>query len=119
MTYARVVIVLYLYSLKQCLDPVFWTSIKTCNFVNFYKFLIHLGVHHTGIKGDQFFTDLGFFLALVLHTNWCTTICITCPILCQIERIKFVSNKFVLVLVQIDLIGLHSVRLGDPISEFI
>ncbi len=45
--YARVVILLHLYLLEQCLDPVFWTSIKTCNFVTFYKFLIHLGVHHT------------------------------------------------------------------------
>jgi hypothetical protein len=50
-------------------------------------------------------------LALVLHTNWCTTICITCPILREIvqflheiECIDFVYNKFVLVLVQIDLI---------------
>ncbi len=56
------------------------------------------------IKGDRFFTDFGFFLALVLHTNWCTTICITCPNLCKIECIEFVCNKFVLVLVQIDLI---------------
>jgi hypothetical protein len=47
MTYARVVIVLHLYLLEQCLDPVFWTLVKTCNFVTFYKFLIHLGVHHT------------------------------------------------------------------------
>ncbi len=50
-------------------------------------------------------------MALVLHTNWCTTICTTCPILCKIvqflckiECIKFVCNKFLLVLVQIDLI---------------
>jgi hypothetical protein len=48
---------------------------------------------------------------LVLRTNWCTTICITCPILrkivrflCEIECIEFVCNKFVLVIVQIDLI---------------
>jgi hypothetical protein len=41
-------------------------------------------------------------LALVLHTNWCTTICITCPILRKIECIEFVCNEFVLVLVQID-----------------
>jgi hypothetical protein len=43
------------------------------------------------------------FLALVLRTNWCNTICITCPILHEIECNKFVCNKFVLVLVQIDL----------------
>ncbi len=47
MTYERVVIVLHLYSLKQCLNPVLWTLIKTCNFVTFYEFLIHLGMHHT------------------------------------------------------------------------
>ncbi len=41
---------------------------------------------------------------LVSYTNWCTTICITCPILRKIECIEFVCNKFVLVLVQIDLI---------------
>ncbi len=48
---------------------------------------------------------------LVLHTNWCTTICITCPILRKIVQflrkigcIEFVCNKFVLLLVQIDLI---------------
>ncbi len=57
-----------------------------------------------GDKGDQFFTDLEFFSALILRTNWCTTICITCPILHKIERIEFVCNKFVIVLVQIDLI---------------
>ncbi len=47
MTYARVVIVLCLYLLEQCLNPVLQTLIKTCNFVTFYKFLIHLGMHHT------------------------------------------------------------------------
>ncbi len=47
MTYARVVIALCLYLLEQCLDPVFQTLIKTCNFVTFYEFLIHLGMHHT------------------------------------------------------------------------
>ncbi len=41
---------------------------------------------------------------LVLGTNWCTKICITCPILSKIECIKFVCNEFVIVLVQIDLI---------------
>ncbi len=47
MTYERVVIALCLYSLEQCLNPVFLTSIKTHNFVTFYEFLIHVGVHHT------------------------------------------------------------------------
>jgi hypothetical protein len=45
--YARVVILLRLCLLEQCLDPVFWTLIKTRNFVIFYEFLIHVGVHHT------------------------------------------------------------------------
>jgi hypothetical protein len=45
--FARVVILLHLCLLDQCLDHVFWSSIKTCNFVTFYEFLIHLGVHHT------------------------------------------------------------------------
>jgi hypothetical protein len=58
---------------------------------------------YLGIKGDQFF-QTGFFLALILCTNWCTTICIMCPILHEIECNKFVCNKFVLDLVQIDLI---------------
>ncbi len=65
--------------------------------------ILHIPAY-LGINGDQFFTDLGFFLALILCTNWCTTICITCPILHKIEYIKFVCNKCVLVLVQIDLI---------------
>jgi hypothetical protein len=43
-------------------------------------------------------------LALVLSTNWCTTICITHPILRKYECIECVCKKFVLVLVQIDLI---------------
>ncbi len=45
-----------------------------------------------------------FFSALILCTSWCTTICITCPILHEIECNKFICNEFVLVLVQIDLI---------------
>ncbi len=47
--YARVVILLRLCLLEQCWDPVFRTSIKTGNFVSFYEFLIHVGVHHTRI----------------------------------------------------------------------
>ncbi len=43
-------------------------------------------------------------MAVVLRTNWCTTICITCPILHKIECNKFACNKFVLVLLQIDII---------------
>jgi hypothetical protein len=58
---------------------------------------------YLGIKGDHFF-QTGIFLTLVLCTNWCTTICITCPILPEIECNEFVCNDFVLVLLQIDLI---------------
>ncbi len=78
----------------------------------FFSLVLILRIRaYLGIKGDHFFSDLGFFLALVLHTNGCTTICITWPILREIIRfsreiecIKFVCNEFVLVLVQIDLI---------------
>ncbi len=59
---------------------------------------------YLGIKGDQFFSDMGIFLAVVLRTNWCTTIYIMCPISRKIECNKFVCNKFVLVLLQIDII---------------
>jgi hypothetical protein len=75
--------------------------------------ILHIPAY-LGIKGDQFFSDKTFFSALVLRTNWCTTICITCPILrkiirflCKIECIEFVYNEFVLVLVQIDPIHLN------------
>ena len=65
--------------------------------------ILHIPAY-LGINGDRFFTDFGFFSALVLYTNWCTTICITCPILCKIECIESVCNKLVLVLVRIGLI---------------
>ncbi len=65
---------------------------------------------YLAIKGANFFSDEFFFL-LVLLTNCCTAICITCPILRKIVRFlhkiecnKFVFNKFVSNLVQIDLI---------------
>jgi hypothetical protein len=45
-----------------------------------------------------------FFLAVVLCTNWCITIFITCLILRKIERNEFVCNEFVSVLLQIDII---------------
>ncbi len=47
--YAGVVIIMRLYLLEQCLNPVLRTLIKTSNFVTFYKFLIHVGMHHTCI----------------------------------------------------------------------
>jgi hypothetical protein len=53
MTHARVVIVLRLYLLEQCLNPVLWTSIKTCNFATIYEFLIHLGMYHTIWRGSN------------------------------------------------------------------
>ncbi len=78
----------------------------------FFSYVVILRIlTYLGIKGEWFFSDLRILLALVLCTNWCTTICITCPILRKfvwilrkIECIKFLCNKFVLVLVQIDLI---------------
>ncbi len=59
-------------------------------------------LHTWGSMGAGFF-QAKIFLALVLLTNWCTTICITCPILRKIECNEFVCNKFVLVLLQIDI----------------
>jgi hypothetical protein len=65
---------------------------------------------YLGVKGNQFFRQ-NFFSALILCTNWCTTICIACPILRKIVQFlrkiecnEFVRNKFVSNLVQIDLI---------------
>ena len=61
---------------------------------------------YQGIKGDQFFSDLKIFLALILCTNWCTTICITCLILRKIVWFlhEIECNEFVSNIVQIDLI---------------
>jgi hypothetical protein len=53
---------------------------------------------YLGIKGDHFFSDVRIFF------GGCTTICITCPILREIECNKVVFNKFVLGLLQIDII---------------
>jgi hypothetical protein len=65
--------------------------------------ILHIPVY-LGIKGDQLVVGLRIFLVLILRTNRCTTMCITCPILRGIECNEFVCNKFVLLLVQIDLI---------------
>jgi hypothetical protein len=46
-TYGGVVVVLHLYLLEQCPELILGTLIKTCNFVTFYKFWSHLGMHHT------------------------------------------------------------------------
>ncbi len=66
---------------------------------------------YLGVKGDQFFQTSDFFSALVLCSNWCTTICIACLIfrvivrfLCKIECNQFVCYKFVSNLVQINVI---------------
>ncbi len=80
--------------------------------INFFSLVLILRIPvYLGIKGDQFFSELRIFFGAYLHTNWCTTICITCPILREIvwflrkiECIEFVCNKFVFVLVQNDLI---------------
>jgi hypothetical protein len=48
---------------------------------------------YLGIKGTNFFKTLEPFLALVLCTNWCTTNCIMCPILREIECNKFVYSN--------------------------
>ena len=70
-----------------------------------------------GDKGGPIFFRQEFFSALVLCTNWCTTICITCPILRKIECIKLECNEFVLVLVQIDLIQFEKLLLGHLWSQ--
>jgi hypothetical protein len=62
MTYARAVIILHLYLLEQCLNSVLRTSIKTCNFVTFCKFLNHLGVHHTHNNTKQQHQKLSYQL---------------------------------------------------------
>jgi hypothetical protein len=41
---------LRVYLLEQCLKFILGTLVKTRNFVTFYKFLSHLGVHHTPIN---------------------------------------------------------------------
>ncbi len=58
--------------------------------------ILHIPVY-LGIKGDHFFSDHDFLSVVLLCTNQCTTICITCPILREIECNEFVCNKFVLV----------------------
>ncbi len=52
-------------SLEQCLDPVFWTSIKTCNFVTFYECLIHLGVYHTSSNKAELYEFLARYVRKV------------------------------------------------------
>ncbi len=75
-------------------------------FIGDHFFLLSTDSTYSRVPGDEEgpFFYRRFFSVLVLCTNWCTTICITCPILCEIECIEFVCNKFVLVLVRIDLI---------------
>ncbi len=73
--------------------------------IDFFSLVLILRIPaYPGIKGGHFFQTEGFFLAVVSRTNWSTTICITCPILHEIECNEFVHIKFVLVLLQIDII---------------
>jgi hypothetical protein len=75
-------------------------------FIGDHFFLLSTAMY-SRIPGDQmgpFFQTCGFFSAVVLCTHWCTTTFITCPILREIECNKFVCNKFVLFLLQIDII---------------
>ncbi len=61
----------------------------------FFSLVLILHIHaYLGTKGDQFFSDLGFFFGARKIVRF----------LREIECIKFVCNEFVLVLVQIDLI---------------
>jgi hypothetical protein len=73
-----------------------------------YFVLISTHFTYSRVPGDQggpiFFRLQKLFLAVVLHTNWCTTICITCPNLRAIVINEFVCTEFVLVLLQIDVI---------------
>ncbi len=89
--------------------PLYWFYVffAYVEFIGDHFFLLSTDSTYSRIPGDKWgsiFSDLGFFFALVLCSNWCTTICITCPILRKIECIKFVCNDFLLVLIQIDLI---------------
>jgi hypothetical protein len=71
-----------------------------------YSVLLSTDFTYSRVPGDQggpiFFRLKEFFSAVVLPTNRCTTICITCPILRKIEYEEFVCNKFVLVLLQME-----------------
>jgi hypothetical protein len=78
-------------------------------------FLLSTDSTYSGIPGGKggtiFFRLRNVFLAFVLRTNWCTTICITCLILRKIVQFlrkiecnEFVYNEFVSNLVQINLI---------------
>jgi hypothetical protein len=59
--------------------------------------------HVPGDQGGPIFLQTKTFLVVLLRTNRCTTICITCPILCEIECNEFVCIKYVLVLLQFDI----------------
>ncbi len=72
-----------------------------------------------GDNGGLIFFRHEFFLALVLCTNWCTTIYITYSILCKIvqflrkiECIKFVCNKFVRVVNRFGIFGWYFVGIS-------
>ncbi len=73
-----------------------------------YSILLSTDFKYSHVPGDPggpiFFRRKKLFLAVVLCTNWYTTICITCPNLRKIECNAFVCNEFVLVLLLIDII---------------
>ncbi len=64
------------------------------------------------IKGDQFFSDFRIFLAHVLHTNWCTTICITRLFLCKIVQIDLIQ------FVYLNCIRSICTKLGFPFMKY-
>jgi hypothetical protein len=71
-----------------------------------YSVLLRTDFTYSCVPGDQggpFFFRQEIVLAVVLHTNWCATICITYPILRKIECNEFVCNKFVFVSLQINI----------------
>jgi hypothetical protein len=69
----------------------------------FFSLVLILHIRaYLGIRGDQLFSDLRFFLALAKIVQF----------LRKIECIRFVCNKYVLVLVQIDLIQFEFISLG-------
>jgi hypothetical protein len=55
--------------------PCVWTLIKTPNFVIFYKFLIHLGVHHTICLSVSLSFCLSVCLSLCL--SLCLSVCLS------------------------------------------
>jgi hypothetical protein len=86
---------------------------------HFFSLVLILRIRaYLGVKGDQFFSDFGFFFGARFMYKLMYYICITCPILRKIECIEFVCNEFVLVLVQNDLIQNQKNEISMKIPEF-